>query len=166
MSENFSKNFENTFRIFFICWVSFWAVINTVNLLVSYAVFERANTSNQIAAWGLDTFGQILTITFGIVLFCMMIGVPSRINALKKITNITTMTVLAVFYYLLFTLIKTFSLAMFKPENFAKDFIFQMLWLLPSIIILVFHMLYFANLRKHNEEIELKKVSLDSPLKA
>lgn len=39
-------------------------------------------------------------------------------------------------------------------ETFLRTFIFNTAWLFPSIIILVFHLLYYLNIGKYNETLE------------
>lgn len=44
--------------------------------------------------------------------------------------------------------------AVFNPDEFVNKFAFATLWLLPSIIMLVFHIFYYINLNKYNKEVE------------
>ncbi len=65
------------------------------------------------------------------------------------------MTGLLVVYYLFVTTINLIGIAFFEPEKFGTEFILATACLLPSIIFIVFHIVYFVNLRKYNEELTL-----------
>ncbi len=160
MFETFSKTFESTFRTIFICWVCLWGFFNMVSLFISYASFSTTASNTSVASWGLNTLGDILTLTFGIVLFCMMIATAGNIAKNKKVTNIPLMTGLAVLYYLFRTIMQILGEAIYRPETFGKQFIFLVMWLLPSIILMVIHIIYFNNLGKYNEELRHPKTEV------
>jgi len=157
MFDTFSKQFESAFRGVFITWVSFWGVVNLSTLLFQYAGFYSGSSASpsdsQLGEWWLNSMGTIVSITAGVFLFFMMINAGGKVLKSKQIRGIATMTVLAVFYYLFITLIQIISKAFFTPNTFARDFVFLSVWLMPSIILLVVHMLYFTNLRRYNEEL-------------
>ncbi len=157
MLENFSAKFESIFRVFFIVWVCFWGGLDISTLIYNYGSFYKLNT-NQIGFWWLNTFGNLITVVIGILLLFLMANVPGLIFDRKKIKTITLMTVLTCFYYLFFTLIKVFASAIFnKPEDFIRDFAFQSLWIMPSVIMLIIHMFYYSNLGLFNRELSGKK---------
>jgi hypothetical protein len=156
MFESFSKSFETTFRIFFICWVSFWAFVNILSLITSYTMFSSnpANLPGGLGAWWINTMSQIVTLSLGAFLLFLMINVAYRISKNKKILNIGLMTTVTVFYYLTITIIQIVSEALFRPETLLTTLVFMSTWIMPSIIILIVHILYFSNLRKYNSELE------------
>jgi uncharacterized membrane protein len=155
MFEKFSAQFESGFRIFFIVWVSFWGFINLSGLLTQYAQFASISEKpTQLGYWWLNTMGTVVTVAIGIFLFFMMVSVAGRIRDGLKINNISLMTAMAVFYYLFVTIVQIFAGAIFKPETFSKDFVFLTAWLLPSIIIMVVHILYFNNLGVYNRSLK------------
>lgn len=157
MLENFSAKFESIFRVFFIVWVCLWGGLDVSTLIYNYGSFYKLNT-NQIGFWWLNTFGNLITVVIGILLLFLMGSVPGRIFDRKKIKTITLMTVLTCFYYLFFTLIKIFASAIFKDADvFIREFAFQSLWIMPSVIMLIIHMFYYSNLGLFNREISGKK---------
>ena len=46
---------------------------------------------------------------------------------------------------------------LFNPTAGLSTFIFQAGWLIPSVVILVFHILYYVNINKYNELLEESK---------
>lgn len=154
MFESFSKTFESTFRIIFICWVCFWGFLDVSKLLFSYASFGSNPTSNVLGFWWVNTLGQVITLAVGIFLLFLMTSIPGRIAKNKKVTGVPVMTTLAVVYYLFVTIAQIFATAIFKSSEFTQQFIFLSAWLLPSIIIMVVHILYFVNIGKYNQALE------------
>ena len=154
--NEFSPKFESVFRVFFIIWVSIWGLYNIVNLLVNYASLSAAGelAGNTLGLWWIETLGIVVSITCGLVLLFMMTSVPSRIAKGKVITKIGLMTTLAVFYYLFFTVADIFANAVFNSADFVQEFVFLSAWLLPSVVILIFHMAYFSDLRAYNRELQ------------
>ncbi len=155
MFETFSKSFESTFRIIFICWVCFWGFFDISQLLFSYASFAGSKpASNVLGFWWINTLGQVIAVALGIFLLFLMSNIPSRIAAMKKVTNIPLMITMAVAYYLTKTIAQIFATAIFKASDFASEFVFLSAWLLPSIIFMVVHILYFVNVGKYNQTLE------------
>jgi len=159
MFDEFSPKYESSFRVVFVIWVLFWAVVNIFQILRNYA--DYASTSSFIGSdyvnlghWWFITFGMIIGFAIGIFLLFWTVSVPSRIEKNKKIGSIGILMSATVVYYFFTTIIDLMGSALFNPENFINDFAFGTLWLLPSIIILVFHMFYYINLQKHNKEVE------------
>lgn len=154
MFEEFSKQFESVFRVFFIVWVSGWGLYNIGNLLLGYSEIADTSDSNELGLFFFSTLGHVVTITCGIFLLFMMSNVPGRIAKAKKATKLGIMTALVVVYYLFVTILDLFSRTIFAPEDFAEDFVKITAWLLPSIVIMVIHILYISNLRKYNETLQ------------
>jgi hypothetical protein len=157
MFEEFSPRFESTFRAFFMLWVIGWAFFNGFDTLRQYAEFGYSGTSDNpslLLAWFFNLATSILALTLGIVLLFWASNVPNRIKKLKHITNISLFIGLTVVYYLLPTISTILITAIFTPEKGLRTFIFQAGWLLPSVVILVFHMLYYMNINKYNELLE------------
>jgi hypothetical protein len=158
MFESFSKAYESIFRVIFIIWVSLWGFINLINLIVQYANFSSIYDAggNQLGLWWVNTIGHVLTITFGVSLFAFMLTIPSKIRKEKTVSNVGLMVALVIFYYLFITVMNIVANLLFDPGNFAKYFAFSTAWLLPSIVLMVFHILYFVNINKYNLELEEK----------
>lgn len=156
MFESFSKTYEITIRVIFIVWVSLWGFINLISLVVQYASFSSIydGGGNALGLWWVNTIGHVLTITFGISLFAFMMTIPGKLRKGKRIPNISFMVSLAVFYYLFITVMNIVANLLFDPGNFAKYFAFSTAWLLPSIVLMVFHILYFVNINRYNIELE------------
>jgi hypothetical protein len=160
MFETFSKKFESVFRVIFIVWVCFWGVINFADLLYQYASFNNSakQTTAELGQWWLMTFGNLVTVTLGVILLFLMSAVPRLIETHKTIKTITLMTILTCFYYLTFTMIKIFISIIYKsPEQAFRDLIGLSMWLMPSIILLIIHMFYYSNLRVYNQELAESK---------
>jgi hypothetical protein len=156
MFETFSKKFESVFRIIFVVWVCFWGVINFTNLLYQYASFNNSQnqTTTELGQWWLMTFGNLITVTLGVILLFLMSAVPRLIETRKMVRTITLMTVLTCFYYLFYTMIEIFVSIIYKsPEQAFRDLIGLSMWLMPSIILLIIHMFYYSNLRVYNREL-------------
>jgi|LakMenEpi03Aug12_release.lakeMendotaPanAssembly.Ray.scaffolds.fasta_scaffold26453_6 hypothetical protein len=164
MFENFSKTYEGVFRVIFIIWVSLWGFINLINLIVKYASFSSIydNGGSQLGLWWVDTIGHVLTITFGISLFSFMLTIPGKIKKNKPVTNVSLMVALVIFYYLFITVMNIVANLLFDPGGFAKYFAFSTAWLLPSIVLMVFHILYFVNVNRYNVELEEKQPTNNS----
>jgi hypothetical protein len=155
MFEEFSPRFESAFRIFFIIWVCFWGFINIVNLLYTYAVFD-SSSNNDLIGWFIQVVGQVITITLGVFLLFIMANVPARIKKAKKISNTALITTMAVAYYLIANILNIGSVLVTDPENSARNLVFQTAWLLPSIVLLIIHVIYVNNLGAYNESLESK----------
>ena len=155
MFETFSKSFESTFRIIFICWVCFWGFFDVSQLLFSYASFAGSKPSpNILGFWWVNTLGMVIAVALGIFLLFLMANIPGRIVALKKVSGVPLMITMAVAYYLTKTIAQIFATAIFKAPDFASEFVFLSAWLFPSIILMVVHILYFVNVSKYNQSLE------------
>jgi len=159
MFDEFSPRYESTFRPFFIVLVLLWTVINGFRILQNYITF--ANNGSflgtdyvGIGHWWFSTFGLIIGFSIGIFLLFWMSFVPSRIEKNKKIGAIGVLMGITVVYYLFGTVVNLMGAALFNPDEFVDAFAFGTLWLLPSVIILVFHIFYYINLNKYNKEVE------------
>ncbi len=135
-------------------WVSGWGLINILTLLTGYAEIAGSSDSNELGLFFMSTLGQVVTITCGIFLLFMMANIPGRIAKAKKVTKLGIMTALVVVYYLFVTVLELFAKTIFAPETFAQDFVKISAWLLPSIVIMVIHILYISNVRKYNETLQ------------
>lgn len=155
--DEFSPKFESVFRVFFIIWVCFWGVIDIFTLLGNYAAINVGEiTTTNLGEWWVNILSTLVGITCGMVLLFIMTTIPSRIAKSKKITKIGLMTTLAVVYYLFPTFADIFASALFDAVNFPIEFARLSAWLLPSIIMLVFHIAYFSDLRAFNRELGSK----------
>lgn len=157
MLENFSKKFESVFRVFFLFWVSFWFIINLVDLGITYTGYQNFSDS-QLIGWLFKIFGQVITIVIGIFLVFLMSGVPKKITNNQPITNISYITALAVCYYLVANILNIGTILILQPDNAFRNIVFQLGWLLPSIIILVLHIFYTLNLSAFNSELNKNKL--------
>jgi hypothetical protein len=158
MFEEFSPRFESAFRTFLMLWVVGWAIINGFTTLASYAQFSISSYSNdaQLLEWWFRIIVSIIALTLGIILLFWSSNVPNRIKKLRPITNISLFVGLTIVYYLFPTVSNILVDLSFNTEGASalKLFIFQTAWLFPSIIVLVFHMLYYMNIKKYNEMLE------------
>lgn len=157
MFDEFSPRFESSFRTIFIFWVVGWAFINGFDILRQYAEFGFAggNSDADLIIWFFRLITSILALTLGVVLLFWASNVPNKIKKLKRITNIPLFTGLTVLYYLFPTIAKiVIDTAAATNETFLRTFIFNAAWLFPSIIILIFHLLYYLNISKYNETLE------------
>lgn len=156
MFEEFSPRFESAFRTVLIVWVVGWAFFNGFDALRQYVEFGYSATSTDadLLEWFLRLITSILALTLGIVLLFWSSNVPNRIKKLRPITNISIFMGLTVVYYLFPTLSKIVIDAAFgDATSFLRTFIFNAAWLFPSIIFLVFHLLYYMNINKYNETL-------------
>lgn len=158
MFEEFSPRFESAFRTFLMLWVIGWAAVNGFTALGSYAEFSLSNYSGdaQLLEWWFKIIVSILALTLGIVLLFWSSNVPNRIKKLRPITNISLFIGLTIVYYLFPTVANILIDLAFNTNNTSalQLFVFQTAWLFPSIIVLVFHMLYYVNINKYNEMLE------------
>jgi len=71
------------------------------------------------------------------------------------------MQTMAVFYYLFLTLVRLFVDIVYSinRDEAIKTFAFSIAWLFPSIVMMVFHFIYFHNLSKYVEFIENKSAA-------
>lgn len=156
MFEEFSPRFESAFRTVLIVWVVGWAFFNGFDALRQYAEFGYTGTSTDadLLEWFFRLITSILALTLGIVLLFWSSNVPNRIKKLRPITNVSLFMGLTVVYYLFPTLSKIVIDAAFgDAASFLRTFIFNSAWLFPSIIFLVFHLLYYMNINKYNETL-------------
>jgi hypothetical protein len=150
---------EKVFRIFFYIWFGIWGVINLVQLIAQYASFNfvfNQNNDSDLGIWFMTTIANVLTIFFGIVVFVKMLSIPSDIKNGKFIKNISFYTIMAICYYLAYTIIQILAVALFKADDLFRQTIFLTAWLFPSFIILIFHVVYFQNVREHNLSLDQK----------
>ena len=151
MFDEFSPRFESTFRTIFILWVVGWAFINGFDVLRQYVQFgySSGGSDADLIIWFFRIITSVLALTLGIVLLFWSSNVPNRIKKLRPITNIPLFTGLTVVYYLFPTIAK-----IVLDGSLLRVFIFNTAWLFPSIIILVFHLLYYLNISRYNETLE------------
>ena len=158
MFEEFSPRYESSFRTFLMLWVIGWAVINGFTALASYADFSAYGDfdNTQLLSWWFKIIISILALTLGIVLLFWASNIPNRIKKLKPITNISLFIGLTIVYYLFPTVSNIIIDIAFNTGDLEvlELFVFQTAWLFPSIIVLVFHMLYYVNINKYNELLE------------
>lgn len=158
MFEEFSPRFESAFRTFFILWVVGWAIFNGFGSLAQYAQFSVNSYSNdsQLLEWWFRIIVSILAFTLGIVLLFWASNIPNRIKKLKPVSNISLFIGLTVVYYLFPTVSDILISISFNTDGASalRLFVFKTAWLFPSIIVLVFHMLYYMNINKYNELLE------------
>ena len=161
MFEEFSPRFESAFRTFFILWVVGWAIVNGFGSLAQYAEFSVSSYSNdsQLLEWWFRIIVSILAFTLGIVLLFWASNIPNRIKKLKPIANISIFIGLTIVYYLFPTVSDILISISFNTDGASalRLFVFKTAWLFPSIIVLVFHMLYYVNINKYNELLEESK---------
>jgi NADH:ubiquinone oxidoreductase subunit 5 (subunit L)/multisubunit Na+/H+ antiporter MnhA subunit len=161
MFEEFSPRYESAFRTFFILWVVGWAVFNGFDSLAKYAEFSFSSSSSdaELLEWWFRIIVSILASTLGIVLLFWSSNIPNRIKKLKPITNISLFIGLTIVYYLFPTISDILISISFNTDGASalRLFVFQTAWLFPSIIVLVFHMLYYVNINKYNELLEESK---------
>jgi len=158
MFEEFSPRFESAFRTFLIIWVIGWAAVNGFSALGSYAQFSVSEYSDdaRLLEWWFKIIVSILAFTLGVVLLFWSSNVPNRIKKLRPINNISLFIGLTIVYYLFPTVANILVDLAFNTDNSSalRLFVFQTAWLFPSIIVLVFHMLYYININKYNEMLE------------
>ena len=161
MFEEFSPRYESAFRTFLILWVVGWAVFNGFDSLAKYAEFSFSSSSGdaQLLEWWFRIIVSILAFTLGIVLLFWASNIPNRIKKLKPIANISLFIGLTIVYYLFPTLSDILISISFNTDGASalRLFVFKTAWLFPSIIVLVFHMLYYVNINKYNELLEESK---------
>lgn len=161
MFEEFSPRFESAFRTFFILWVVGWAIVNGFGSLAQYAEFSVSSYSNdsQLLEWWFRIIVSILAFTLGVVLLFWASNIPNRIKKLKPIANISIFIGLTIVYYLFPTVSDILISISFNTDGASalRLFVFKTAWLFPSIIVLVFHMLYYVNINKYNELLEESK---------
>lgn len=155
MFESFSPKFESGFRIFFIVWVCIWSSVDIFQLLIKYATFSTISQAEQ-GRWLFDILGAVIGLTTGILLLFYMSGISSTIKKSKKVGGIALWIMLVVFYYLFKTFTNILGLIIFAPDKISTEFIGLIGWFIPSIVVLVMHVLYFVNIMKYREELEEK----------
>jgi hypothetical protein len=167
MFEEFSPRFESSFRTFLMLWVIGWAVINGFTALASYGEFSFSGYGNdaELLRWWFKIITSILALTLGVVLLFWSSNVPNRIKKLRPITNVQLFIGLTIVYYLFPTISNILIDMAFNTgeESLLRIFVFQTAWLFPSIILLVFHMLYYVNINKYNELLEESQNTPQAP---
>jgi hypothetical protein len=159
--EGFSHTYEKVFRTIFIIWASVWLFINFFEIAYQYSVFDQIYYENRLVGWVLDTISTIISFSIGIALLAMMIAIPYKIAKSEKIQFFSLMQTIAVFYYLFLTLVRLFVDVIYSTNRDAtiKTLVFSAAWLFPSIVMMVFHFIYFHNLSKYVEFIENKSAA-------
>jgi hypothetical protein len=91
----------------------------------------------------------------------MMIAIPYKIAKGEKIQFFSLMQTIAVFYYLFLTIVRLFVDIIYSTnrDETIKILAFSAAWLFPSIVMMVFHFIYFHNLSKYVEFIENKSAA-------
>ena len=155
MSKNFSKQFESTFRVVFIIWVSFWGVINILGVLFSYLrlAFAADDQAEDIVSLIINTVGDIGAIACGITLLLLMLGAAKAIKDQKPVETLGLMSGLVPVYYFLETLTDFISVVFLSSEGIGLYMLRIFMWLIPSIALCIFHYMYIRNLRQYNARI-------------
>jgi len=161
--QNFSHVYEKTFRIVFIVWASLWLFINFFEIVYQYSIFEQKYYENLVVSWALNTVSTIISFSIGVVLLAMTIAIPYKIAKGQEIQFLPLMKVLVAFYYLFLTLIRsaidiTYSAT---SEEAIKTFVFSTSWIFPSLVLMVFHFIYFYNLSKYTESLGKNSAGFD-----
>jgi Na+/melibiose symporter-like transporter len=155
MFESFSKGYESFFRVVTIIWVVMWTFINASQTITQY--FTLYNTDKDIQAQ--DILGVILnwiTIIVGIALVGLMIAISNRIEKKKIVKSLPILGTLGVVYYLFKTFMDLIITVMVKSDSvrgIQKELLFNTIWIIPSIILLVCHFVYIVNVSKYNQEL-------------
>jgi len=159
--EGFSHIYEKVFRTIFVIWASIWLFVNFFEIAYQYSVFDQIYYENRLIGWVLDTISVIISFSIGVALLAMMIAIPYKIAKGEKIRFFSLMQTIAVFYYLFLTLVRLFVDVIYSTnrDETIKTLVFSAAWLFPSIVMMVFHFIYFHNLSKYVELIESKSVS-------
>ncbi len=159
--EGFSHTYEKVFRTVFIIWASVWLFINFFEIAYQYSVFDQMYYENRLVGWVLDTISTIISFSIGVALLAMMIAIPYKIAKGEKIQFFSLMQTIAVFYYLFLTLVRLFVDIIYSTnrDETIKILVFSAAWLFPSIVMMVFHFIYFHNLSKYIEFIENKSAA-------
>ena len=157
MFENFNKSFDGGFRAIFVVWFLFWGLSDLFRLIYQYGSFY-ANTNastNDLLTWWLSTFGNIIALTIGLFLFFMMLNSGNNISEKKIVKGINTMQILAICYYLFYTIFKILIEMYSNKQELIRMLIFSSAWILPSIVLLIIHLMYLQNLDTYNKELEM-----------
>ena len=159
--EGFSHIYEKVFRTIFVIWASIWLFVNFFEIAYQYSVFDQIYYENRLIGWVLDTISVVISFSIGVALLAMMIAIPYKIAKSEKIQFFSLMQTIAVFYYLFLTLVRLFVDVIYSTnrDETIKTLVFSAAWLFPSIVMMVFHFIYFHNLSKYVELIESKSVS-------
>lgn len=166
MFENFNKSFDSGFRAIFVTWFIFWGLSDLFRLIYQYGSFysNTSATTNELLTWWLSTFGNIIALTIGLFLFFMMLNSGNRISEKKIVKGINTMQILAVCYYLFYTIFKILIEFYTSKQDPTRMLIFSSAWILPSIVLLIVHLAYLQNLDTYNKELEISDLAKVTPL--
>jgi ABC-type uncharacterized transport system permease subunit len=162
MFEGFSNVFEKSFRIFFIIWVSIWSLVNASQSLILFASFnyqfDSFSDDRALLRWWLTTIGSLIGLTIGIILLFFMSSAATRIRDSKMIKGTGFWLAISVLYYLIPTALSLTAEVFFGDINRStlNLLIFNSVWIFPSIVLLVLHIIYFTNLNTYNSQLALE----------
>jgi hypothetical protein len=165
MFESFSKQYYKFFSVVFNVWVFGWIVINVFSLIMqysSYFIYSTNDTSVQIASWFVNLISIISGLTVGIVLALMMNGTKITIKKRKAINSIELMIGLVIFYYIFPSTLSLFaSILNSETNSIQRTIIFFTAWITPSLVMMVFHLIYLYNLKVYNFDLKNNPESLN-----
>ncbi len=156
MFENFSKGYESFFRVITIIWVCAWTFINVSQTMALY--YTLYSSDKDIASQ--DIFRIILnwiTVIVGIVMVGVMISVGNKVEKTKKIGTVALLAFLGTVYYLFYTVMNLIITVITASDarSIQKEILFNTVWIIPSLVMLVCHYFYVANIAKYNQEIPI-----------
>lgn len=158
MFENFSNILERSFRTFFIFWVCFWTFINGSQSILFLASFNFSveNNDNALFNWWFVTLAALIGLTLGVVLLFFMSSCAAQIKKSKAIKGIGFWLTLSVLYYVIPTVLNLTGNVLFNNSNDSvlQVLVFNSVWIFPSIVLLVIHVLYFKNLDTYNSDLK------------
>lgn len=154
MFPEFSKKYESSFRSILIAWIGIWTFVNIftyIGQLISFDTYLKSS-GLEVGEWFFKATGSFVGLLLGIILLFMLNAVKSYIDSAKQVTTNNIILVISCIYFIIPTLADLFGSAVFSPNQFVSRLPLTVVWLFPSITLLVMSIFYYINLAKYNEK--------------
>lgn len=165
MFDSFSKHYESVYRTIITIWIIIWSIINGGVFLYSLATYSTIrDNSNEVGRWFFDSLSSLIGIGIGILLLILLNNAYSSIRKTKPVKTSNLILSLGILYFLLPSFTSLLGVSLFNPNDFIKDIPFIVIWLIPSLGLLVAHIFYSMNIGVYNESLQTS--STDTPDKS
>lgn len=152
-------NPNNNYRNFFVFWVAVWAAIDA-SIIMSWSYQSTTsgfwNNSKNVIGVSFDLFGVCLSLGLMIYLILYLVGVNKSMRNYLKVANPTNFLIAGMLYFYARNFISVIKniLTTTGPEYIFSIITFHLMWIIPSIIISIFHYSHYKYLNEYNAEFD------------
>lgn len=151
-------NRNNNYRNFFIFWAILWAFIDA-SIIITWSYQSTTlgfwSESKNVIGVVFDLFGVCLSLGLMIYLLLYFINANKSIRNYLKVANPVNFLVSGMVYFYARNFISVIKniLTTTGPEYIFSIITFHLMWIIPSIIVSIFHYSHYKHLLEYNSEL-------------